>query len=64
MALGLFKRGNGKPREEGARPPDKPDVESSSEADLLSYGDELIEYLERRYPLQRDDNGVEIVTRF
>ena len=64
MALGLFNRGNGKLREGNVRPPTTPDGESSSEADLLRYGEELIEYLEKRYPLQRDDNGVEIGTRF
>ncbi len=64
MALSLFRNGKAHVSAKADRPPEKPDAESSTEADLLRYGDELLEYLESRYPLPRDEQGVEIGSRF
>ena len=43
--------------------PDEPDPATATEEDLLEYGNELIEYLESRYPLRRNAEGSEIVRR-
>ena len=64
MALHVFKRAEEHRLENAPRPPKKPEADSANEADLLRYGDELLDYLEKRYPLPRNEEGAEIVTRF
>lgn len=44
--------------------PCPPDIESVTEEELLKYGDELVEFLEARFPLQRNKEGIEVVNRF
>ena len=62
--MALLKGRKEKKNEERLAPPTRPDRADTTEEEMLRYGDELMEYLERRYPLRRNADGAEVVNRF